>query len=355
MKRLLSIICSVGVALAAAAAPEITWLELRHNFGAFDEDQGAVSCEFRFVNTGDQPVTVLAARASCGCTRPLYPSEAVAPGDTAAIVVAYNPEGRPGRFRKTVSVETNAANAAKTKLTIQGVVIGAQTSIAGRYPVDKGALKFRDGAVMFGRIDSPHLKTVFAEAYNRSSDSIKPRVVAKPRYVDINFEPKTVGPGEQLTVICYLRSGETGQWGLVEDSIRLSDGGREFTLPFTAIIQEDFSRLSDDDRAKAPVASLSAESVDFGRIERGGKTVSREVTVTNTGRSPLELRRVYTVDRGIGISVDRTTVKPGKKAVITISADPSALPADMLNARISVITNDPATPVRTIRAVAEIL
>ena len=353
MKRLSALICAASLALAATAAPEITWLGITHNFGAFDESQGAVSCDFRFVNSGDAPLTVLAARASCGCTQPLFPSEAVAPGDTASIAVAYNPAGRPGRFRKTISVETNAVNEAKTRLTISGVVIGARTSIAGRYPVDKGALHFRDRAVMFGRVDRPHLKTVFAEAYNRSSDSITPRVVAKPRYIDINFEPRTVGPGEQLSVICYLRTAEVGEWGLVEDSIRLADGGRQFTLPLTAIIQEDFSTLSDDDRAKAPVAVLSDESVDFGRLDRGAGRVTREIILSNTGRTPLEVRRVYTVDRGVDVGIDRATVKPGKKAVITVTTDPAALD-DMLNARISVITNDPADATRTIRAVAEI-
>ena len=51
--------------------------------------------------------------------------------------------------------------------------------------------------------------------------------------------------------------------------------------------------------------------------------------------------------------IDRATVKPGKKAVITVTTDPAVLD-DMLNARISVITNDPADATRTIRAVAEI-
>ena len=155
-------------------------------------------------------------------------------------------------------------------------------------------------------------------------------------------------------MICFLRTGETEEWGLLEDSLRVSDGSREFTVPFTAIIQEDFSSLSDDDRADAPAASLSAGAVDFGRIDRSGGRVSREVTLTNDGRSPLEVRRVYTVDRGVGVTIGRTTVKPGKSAVITVTADPSAISGDILNARISVITNDPADPVRTIRAVGEI-
>lgn len=353
MKRIWLILIAAATAMTAAAASQIVWLSTVHNFGAFDEDQGPVSCEFKFVNLGDEPVTVLAARASCGCTQPAYPRDAVEPGDTAVITVAYNPEGRPGRFSKTVSVETTA-EPRKTKLTIKGVVIGARTSVAGRYPVDKGVLQFRNPAVLFGQVLKPHLKTEFAEAYNRSADSLRLRVEKKPPYIDVNFEPKTVGPGEQVSVICYLRTADKSLWGLVEDSIMLSTGKETFALPFTAIVKEDFSKLTDADREKAPVARLAENSVDFGQLGKSSAPVTLTATLTNEGKNPLEIRRVYTADRGVEVSVDRQSLKKGKSAVITVTVDPAAVPGDILNARVSVITNDPANPVQTLRVVGEI-
>lgn len=353
MKRIWLILFGLAAVMTAAAESQIVWLSTVHNFGAFDEDQGTVSCEFKFVNIGDEPVTVLAARASCGCTQPAYPREAVAPGDTAVITVAYNPEGRPGRFSKTVSVETSGTPR-KTKLSIKGVVIGGRESVAGRYPVDKGALQFRNPAVLFGQVMKQHLKTEFAEAYNRSSDSIRLRVVRKPSYIDVNFEPKTVGPGEQVSVICYLRTTDKSLWGLVEDSIMLSTGKEEFALPFTAIIKEDFSKITDADREKAPVARLAENSVDFGRLAATASPQTRTAVLTNEGKNPLEIRRVYTADRGVSVTIDRQSLKKGKSAEITVTVDPSAVPGDILNARISVITNDPANPVQTLRVVGEI-
>lgn len=339
--------------MSAAAGSRIVWLSTVHNFGAFDEDQGKVSCQFKFVNIGDEPVTVLSARASCGCTQPLYPRESVAPGDTAVIDVAYDPAGRPGRFNKTVTVETNG-DPAKTRLSIRGVVIGARGSVAGRYPVDKGALQFRNSAVLFGQVVKPHMKTEFAEAYNRSTDSVTLRVAGKPKYIDVNFEPKTVGPGEQVSVICYLRTADQSLWGLVEDSIRLTTGREQFSLPFTAIIKEDFSKLSEADKAKAPVATFAETSLDFGRISQSDNEMTRTVALENTGKNTLEIRRVYTADRGVSVSVDRRSVKKGKSAEIRVTVDPKALRGDLLNARVSVITNDPANPVQTLRVVGEL-
>ena len=353
MKRISLIICALAATLSAAAGSNIKWLSTSHNFGAFDEDMGPNACEFKFVNTGDEDVTILSARASCGCTTPAYPREAIAPGDTAVITVAYNPAGRPGRFNKSVTVETTA-ELRRTKLTITGVVIGGKESVAGRYPVDKGALQFRNPAVVFGQVNKPHLKTEFAEAYNRSADSIRLRVVRKPSFIDVNFEPKTVGPGEQVSVICYLRTADKSLWGLVEDTIKLSTGKEELSLPFSAVIKEDFSKLSDADKAKAPVAKMESSSLDFGRLQKGAEPVAQKIVISNEGKNPLEIRRVYSVDAGVDASVGQTTVKKGKSAEISVTVDPSALKGEILNARVTVMTNDPDNPVQTLRVVGEL-
>lgn len=350
MKKTIASILAAFAALLAAAAPEVTWLSTVHNFGAFDEDSGPAVCEFRFVNTGDEPLTVISARASCGCTQPTYPREAVAPGDTAVVYVSYNPAGRPGRFSKTVRIETNAS-VRDSKLTVKGVVIGSRESVAGRYPVDKGSLKLRNQSVIFGKVTRPHIKTVFAEAYNRTADSLRMSVVSKPRCIDINFEPAVVPPGEQLSIICYFRSNEAGLYGFIEDSVRLAAGSEQFNLPFSAVVHEDFSKLKPADMAKAPVAAVEHESLDFGRMKRSDGPVTLTLPLGNEGKNTLEVRRVYSVDSGVSASVDRSSVKKGKKAEISVTVDPSALPGDILNARVSVITNDPVNPVLTLRAV----
>ena len=58
------------LAPTALAGPAITWLSSVHDFGAFDEDDGIVSCEIPYVNSGDSPLLLTGARASCGCTTP---------------------------------------------------------------------------------------------------------------------------------------------------------------------------------------------------------------------------------------------------------------------------------------------
>ncbi len=352
-----------GVILAVAgitvqAQPELKWLSENHNFGAFDEDNGKVFCEFVYVNTGDEPAVITAARSSCGCTAPQYSREAVAPGDTAAVIVSYDPKGRPGRFNKKVVIDTNTPKKRYT-LHIEGVVIGSATSVAQRYPVDFGPLKLSHGAVMLGEVKKGRLKTVFCDAYNRSSDTIRPVVGDLPPYMDVDIKPEAVAPGEQTTMVFYMRSERCPQWGVVSDSITITPDaatpGKKHTLPVVAIVSEDFSRLTPGEMQKAPVSRLESDVLDFGEISRSGGQVVREVDLSNLGRNSLEVRRVYTADAGVSAQCGAKSVKKGKKAVIKVTVDPSAIAGTLLNGRISVITNDPVSPVRTIRVVGKII
>ena len=92
-----------------------------HDFGVIEEEGGPVSTTFEFVNTGNKPLIIVDAYASCGCTRPEFPTKPIKPGKKGKIKVTYSPLGRPGAFRKTVKVVTNGREKRVT-LTIEGTV-----------------------------------------------------------------------------------------------------------------------------------------------------------------------------------------------------------------------------------------
>lgn len=101
---------------------EATFAVKNHDFGTIQEAKGPVSCTFEFTNTGDKPLLIIDATASCGCTHPEYPSKPIKPGKKGKIKVTYSPIGRPGAFKKTVKVKTNGKERA-TILRIEGTVI----------------------------------------------------------------------------------------------------------------------------------------------------------------------------------------------------------------------------------------
>lgn len=99
---------------------EIVFDTLRVNFGTFSEKDGEQKCAFMFTNTGNAPLVINQAFASCGCTVPTYTKDPVKPGERGQIDVTYNGKGKyPGHFSKTVTVRTNAKTEI-VRLTIEG-------------------------------------------------------------------------------------------------------------------------------------------------------------------------------------------------------------------------------------------
>ena len=115
--------CMVAIsALADGKLAEATFATKTHDFGTIKEANGPVTCTFEFTNSGDKPLLIIDATASCGCTRPEYPSKPIKPGKKGTIKVTYSPIGRPGAFKKTVKVKTNGSERTTT-LRIEGTVI----------------------------------------------------------------------------------------------------------------------------------------------------------------------------------------------------------------------------------------
>jgi hypothetical protein len=358
MKRIVNLLLAVLViALESAATTQVKWLEEVHDFGAFDESEGVVTCQFKYVNTGDEPLVIVAARATCGCTTPQYSKEPLAPGDTASVTVSYNASGRPGRFSKKIYIDTNTEMVRST-LMIKGTVVGDEATVQTRFPADFGKLKLRTGSVAFGEVLKDHIKMVYLEGYNRSTDTIYPVITDLPRYIEVSSNPPAVAPGEQVQFNFYLRSDRCSGWGLITDSITIVPDTREpeKTYPYSAamILVEDFSKLTPGQRAKAPHIAVDGPAIDFERLSRQSGSVTRTIKVYNTGKSVMDIHRVYTLDAGVDVKIDKTEIKSGKSATLTVTVNPQELPGDMLNAKVVVISNDPDKPTLSLRAVAEL-
>lgn len=349
----------VILSLIAGAAPlllsaQTRWLTQTHDFGAFSEDLGAVDAVFKVVNEGDKPIRILEAQATCGCTVPEYSKENIAPGDTASLKVTYAATGRPGKFSKNVYVKTSDEPSVRKTLTVSGVVIGASATICSRYPADAGKIKLQSSSAGFGEVKRGKFKTVFISMYNQSSDSLKPLVEGLPAYVSSQITPPVVAPGQQAQLALTLNSHDVPEWGITnaDFAFRSAAGEEPMKMDLFTIIVEDFSRMTPGQMQNAPACIVAPQKIDLGEIS-GPQTV--EFTVTNEGKSPLIVRRLQVVDPAISAAdISSTKIKPGKKAKITATVDPSLIENDFINARLSLITNDPNEPLTVTRVTAEI-
>ena len=86
---------------------EIVFETPEYNFGDIQENKGRVSHKFSFTNNGKESIRILTVKPSCGCTTPNWSKDEIKPGKKGFIIAEYNPKGRPGVFRKSLSVITN--------------------------------------------------------------------------------------------------------------------------------------------------------------------------------------------------------------------------------------------------------
>ncbi|MDQ2795450.1 MAG: DUF1573 domain-containing protein, partial [Bacteroidota bacterium] len=115
------ILCLLLLAGATHAQGVMQFTTDNHDFGNVPEGSMA-TYEFKFKNTGNQPVIIANVQASCGCTTPDWTKTPVLPGKMGIIKAMYNSAGRPGVFNKTVTVTSNAADPSKV-LSIKGAVL----------------------------------------------------------------------------------------------------------------------------------------------------------------------------------------------------------------------------------------
>ena len=111
----------------AEIGPEIKFEKVVHDYGDVPFN-GNGECEFRFTNTGTEPLLVLKPKSSCGCTIPSWPQEPILPGESEVIKVTYR-TNRPGIINKTVTVTSNAVNNPTVVLRIKGRVLDPTTEV----------------------------------------------------------------------------------------------------------------------------------------------------------------------------------------------------------------------------------
>src|SRR3974390_1643771 len=102
-------------------APEVTFEETSFDFATLQKGDEC-SHEFKFKNTGKEPLILSNCQASCGCTTPSCPKEPIAPGMSGVIKVKYD-SNRVGVFSKTVTITSNAKNS-PVVLSIKGKIEG---------------------------------------------------------------------------------------------------------------------------------------------------------------------------------------------------------------------------------------
>lgn len=101
----------------------LQWLDSAYqDLGTVTQGQ-VVEVAWRFKNTGDKPLVVSSATASCGCTVAEKPEEPVAPGAIGVIKAKFDSNGRENEQHKEVYVTANTKGTTTHNLSFKVNVV----------------------------------------------------------------------------------------------------------------------------------------------------------------------------------------------------------------------------------------
>ena len=92
-----------------------------YDFGVMDIDADGAH-KFVFTNEGQGPLLLAVGPTTCRCTAGDLSSERVAPNESAAVTISWEPDGSTGRFQQSADILTNDPERPVVKLTIRGWV-----------------------------------------------------------------------------------------------------------------------------------------------------------------------------------------------------------------------------------------
>lgn len=344
MKRI-SMLLLVSVLVASLAAqtvkPKISFEKNLHDFGKFMESDGKVSYKFAFVNTGGDDLFIQNVTASCGCTAPNWSREPIPPGGKGFVAATYNPAGRPGPFRKYVTVISNS-DPGSVRLTITGEVSPKPRSIEDDYRYEMGPMRLKSNHLAFGNIMNTRTSEKSLEVVNTSEEPVVIEFVGIPSHINIQALPATLAPGQKGTLVAKYNAPARNDWGFVIDRMNLKINGvseRNYSLVISANIEEDFSAYSADELAAAPVLSVDDPEFKFGKIQEGEK-VEHVYVLSNSGKSDLHIRKVKASCGCTAVQPEKNVIAPGESVNIKTVFNSKGKVGSQ-NKTVTIITNDP--------------
>ena len=91
-----------------------------YDFGTVNEGD-IVETVFKVTNSSDTDLVITDAKVTCGCTVPIWPKEAIKPGETKDVKVRFNTSGKSNRQQKNITLITNTLSGREI-LTLKGMV-----------------------------------------------------------------------------------------------------------------------------------------------------------------------------------------------------------------------------------------
>jgi hypothetical protein len=345
---LLIVLLSMGIIVHAQLAEPLFFNEKIHDFGEVVETAGPVDFEFIFTNNAARSVKIISVQASCGCTTPGWSTDPVAVGTKGFIKVSFDPKGRPGYFNKTLTVTTDLSSSPLV-LQIKGTVVERLKVPDQPLSVAKGNLRFATNSFNMGKvfINKPASVKEYV-VMNVGTEVVEFKNVVAPAYIKIE-KPTALNSNTKGIIKISYDAKLRNQYGFLSDNIEIHTNDsvvpvKVFSVYATA--EEFFPTQTPDELSKAPMLVSSHYEILFDRV-KSGKPIENSLTLTNRGKSTLEIRSIQSNCTCVIAAMDKQSIKPGEVTQLSWKMNTEGRKGTQ-NKAITIYSNDPRNPVQRI-------
>ena len=319
-----------------------------HNFGDIIHKSGPVSCSFTVTNTGTEPAVIYNVVSSCGCTDVEWTREPIRPGMSGKISVTYSNDEGAYPFDKTLTTYTSDSHK-PVLLKIRGISLEKSRPLSELYPVHYGPLAMRESDNKCGNIEQGGQKSEAVIVANLSSKPIKVSFVNTDRNLKVSLSPNPI-PAGGTSEMSFTITADREFWGkntyytepLVDGKPVKNNNGSN-RIGFWAFTKENFSDMSQEEKAKGPRPVFKESTFSFGKIKKG-TPVTATYSFTNAGKDPFCIYRVNSDARCWSHS-DIPVAAPGEEVSFRVHLDTSTLDKGEHLTIVTLTTNSPLRPI----------
>lgn len=327
---------------------ELEFNKLTHNFGDIVHKSGPVSCTFTVKNTGSKPAVIYNVVSTCGCTNVKWTREPIRPGQSGTISVTYSNDEGAYPFDKTLTTYTSDSKK-PVLLKVRGVSTEGRKPLKELYPVAFGQFALKGNDIKCGNLEQGGQKSDAVMVANLSGSPIKVGFANVSGNLKISVSPNPI-PANSTAEMTFTVTADRSIWGKnyyyatpVIDGKTYRNSAGESAIKIWAFTKENFSSLTQDQKAKGSRPTFKESTFSFGQIKKG-TMVNATFTLKNDGQ---EIFHVYKVDsdaKKFSCGQIQDT-KPGQGTSFKFSLDTSMLPVGEHLTIVTLTTNSPFRPI----------